>query len=320
MRPTKRPVLGVSSCLLGERVRYDGRDKREPYLADTLQAYFELRPVCPEVGIGLGVPRPPIHLVGDPERPRVVGVGDERLDVTGALEDFGRRTAAELSGVSGYLFKRGSPSCGLRAVPVAADDRGPGGQGTGAYARQIRSAHPALPTAEERLLRDPRRREAFLECVYLYWRWQCLSETRATPTALRAYHARLRLNLLTRGTSYYRQLGRMLRDVDAGEGRLAGRYLSAAMRVLARPTSRKAQAQVLATALREARDVVPVTGRRALRRLIAAYRRGEIPLSVPLDALRHAVSAGGHPILEQFFLSPHPDELRLRGTAASRPG
>lgn len=311
---TGRPRLGVSSCLLGEPVRYDGRDKREPYLVDELAPVLDLFPVCPEMAIGLGVPRPPIHLVGDPRHPRVLGVPDPTLDVTAALQAFGRRSASDLQGLSGYLLKRGSPSCGLRGVTVAPGVDDPGGSGMGVYAGQIRAAHPALPMEDEQSLRAPGRRANFVERVFLYWRWQQLSASGVSHARLQEYHGRLRLSVLSRGSMHYRRLGQLLL---AGGGdppeRLAAAYLGAAMRVLARPASRKRQAEVLAWAVKEAAGAIPLARRGVLRRLIAAYRRARIPLSVPLDGVRHALAeSSARPLLAQYFLSPDPTELRLR--------
>lgn len=336
MHSADRPSLGVSSCLLGEAVRYDAGHKLEPYLVDTLARHLVLRPVCPEVGIGLGVPRPPIQLVGDPRAPRVQGVAESALDVTEALEAYATRMAAELKGVSGYIFKRGSPSCGLERVPVhgaflESTGRGAGGMraGRGAYAAGLLRALPHLPVIEEQDVHDPVARDRFIEQVFVYWRWQRLGAQPDLET-LRDLHARLRFNLLARGRFLARQPGRLLLDAaarndaeasagtGAGSGAEAGAalardYLHSLMRVLARPARRSALAGVLQQAVGEARPVLGRTTRRRLWRLIGAYRAGRVPLSVPVDALRHAlVRGGGHVLLEQCLLAPYPEELRLR--------
>jgi uncharacterized protein YbbK (DUF523 family) len=172
--PSPAPIrLGVSACLLGQQVRFDAGHKREAFVADVLPRYFELVAVCPEVAIGLGVPREPIRLEGDPAAPRVVGVKTPTLDVTDALARYGREMAAELAGISGYVFKSKSPSCGLWRVKVYPPS-GPPKPGRGAYAAEIARAHPLLPVEEEGRLNDPALRENFVERVYAFHRWQAL--------------------------------------------------------------------------------------------------------------------------------------------------
>jgi uncharacterized protein YbbK (DUF523 family) len=167
MTTSRRIRIAVSSCLLGQRVRYDGGHKRERYIVQRLARRFVLVPVCPEVAIGMGVPRPPIHLVGDPRSPRAVGVDDPSLDVTRKLERYGRRQTRALAGVSGYIFKARSPSCGLEGVKVYGR-RGGVRPGRGVYARAFLARHPKLPAIEEDALRDRKRRAQFIEQVLAY--------------------------------------------------------------------------------------------------------------------------------------------------------
>jgi len=161
----------VSACLLGQRVRFDGGHKRDDVLTGSLAAFLDLVPVCPEVGSGMGVPRPPIRLVGDPQRPRAVGVDDATSDVTEQLLSFARRCVSSLGDISGYILKRSSPSCGMEGVKVydsrgTITDRG----GVGIFARVLMEARPLLPVVEETCLKDPVRREDFLVRVLAYHR------------------------------------------------------------------------------------------------------------------------------------------------------
>lgn len=163
--------IGISSCLLGEAVRYDGGHKRDAAIIEILGRHFEFVPVCPEVGIGLGVPRAPIRLVGDPQAARAVGVDDPTLDVTDRLTAYGARMAHELDGISGYIFKSRSPSCGVADVEI----HQPGlsrATGSGLYARAFMNRQPALPVAEESRLGDAAERENFIGRVLAYRRWQ----------------------------------------------------------------------------------------------------------------------------------------------------
>lgn len=168
---TGRIAVGVSSCLAGERVRYDGRDKRDDWICDELAWAFELVPVCPEAAIGLGVPRPPIRLVKTAAGTRARGVDDCARDVTAALAEYARLTAMRLRGrISGYVFKRGSPSCGLRGVALVTEEGGAAGETAGIFAAALASRLPGLPMAEEGDLATPAQRQNFIERVRVYHR------------------------------------------------------------------------------------------------------------------------------------------------------
>ena len=188
---TVGPVLvGISSCLLGEEVRHDGGHKRHAWINQTLSRFFEFRPVCPEVGIGLGVPRPTIPLTGDVANPRVVGTRDTSLDVTDKLLAYGRHKAAEMTDISGYIFKNRSPSCGVWRVNVwpTEDGHPPRKEGRGAYARAFMETQSLLPVEEEGRLGDARLRENFVERVFAYHRWQEMIAAGLTPGALVKFH------------------------------------------------------------------------------------------------------------------------------------
>ncbi|HKJ76798.1 MAG TPA: DUF523 domain-containing protein [Gammaproteobacteria bacterium] len=182
--PATAPRLAVSACLLGEPVRYDGSDKRDAYLCEVLASRYRLLPVCPEAGVlppdapashatdhaGLGVPRPPVHLAGDPAAPRAIGVEHPDLDVTAPLHGLIGAILEALDGIDGAILKARSPSCGL-AVEVAGDD-GRAWPGVGLFARALAERWPGLPLADETDIADPARREAFLERVETYRRRQ----------------------------------------------------------------------------------------------------------------------------------------------------
>lgn len=168
MRPS-RPLVAISSCLLGERVRYDGDHKRDPYITAVLSKQVDWKPVCPEMGAGMGTPRPPIQLVGDASHPRAVRVSDPDFDVTDALTDYARAMARELMGVSGYIFKSRSPSCALDGAKLYDTYGNETGVVSGLYARLVRDRFPALPVIDELRLQDPDARRQFLEAVFRSW-------------------------------------------------------------------------------------------------------------------------------------------------------
>lgn len=168
---TRRIPVGISSCLLGQAVRYDGSHKRDDYLIDVLGEYFEYLPFCPEVAIGMGTPRPPIRLTGNPSRPRAMGVEAQDLDVTEPLIDYARSMMANGPRISGYIFKSGSPSCGMQDVKVYDRNGVPDGASSGVYAGVVMHALPLLPVEEESRLRDSAVRDSFVERVILYDSW-----------------------------------------------------------------------------------------------------------------------------------------------------
>ncbi len=176
--PKRRIPVGISSCLLGQPVRYDGGHKRNSLLVDELGKYFEYLPFCPEVAIGLGTPRSPIRLTGLPSQPRAVaravGIQINRFDVTEKLIDYARSVVQTGPRISGYVFKAGSPSCGMERVTVYDEKGSPNGASSGIYARIVMRAWPSMPVEEENRLSDPAIRDRFVESVYAYNRWQSL--------------------------------------------------------------------------------------------------------------------------------------------------
>lgn len=168
----QRVRIGVSSCLLGNRVRYDGNHKYDPLIVETLGELFDFVPICPEVAIGMGVPRPPIRLHGDPAQLRAVGVDDPELDVTMALRGYAKQIAPELQHISGYIFKSRSPSCGIGDVQVHDNSGEPNSLGAGIFAQALTSYWPSLPVTDERCLAQPKARADFVERVFSYRHWR----------------------------------------------------------------------------------------------------------------------------------------------------
>jgi len=302
MKPHFPVRLGVSSCLLGQKVRYDGGHKRDRFVTDILGKYFELVPVCPEVAIGLGVPRPPIRLVGNPRAPRAVGVEDSTLDVTNRLAAYGRRQARALNDLDGYLFKSRSPSCGVTGVKVF-PGRGRVKSGRGVYAAAFLGRLPWLPAEEEDRLGDPRRRDNFLERVFARRRWRALAAGGLAAARLAAFHAAHELQLRAHGEAHWRALGRL-----AARGR-AQAYLAGFLRALARPATRARHAKALAYAAGRLRDRLTPAQRSALRAAIGHYRAGRLPLAAPVRLLRRPPDPWA---ANQAYLHPDPREFRLR--------
>ncbi len=305
--------LGISSCLLGQRVRYDGNHKLDSFIAGTLGKYFEFVPVCPEVAIGLGVPRPPIRLVGDPAAPRAVGVDDPAFDATTKLAAYGRQQARALDDVSGYILKSRSPSCGMERVQVY----GAGGharRGRGVYAAALMERQPLLPVEEEGRLGDPALRDNFLERVFAYRRWQALVEAGLTASRLAEFHSAHQLALRAHGGQEYRELGRLIARAARRDARRVGAdYVRLFMTTLKRRATRTRHAQVLQHALGRLKKQLDIADKAELSGLIDTYRRGALPLAVPVTLLRHHVRRHPDPwIATQTYLYPDPREFMLR--------
>jgi uncharacterized protein YbbK (DUF523 family) len=186
--PAGPPIsIGISSCLLGENVRYDGRNKYDRYIVEVLGQYAEFLPVCPETAIGLGVPRPPVRLLNRNGRICAVGVANPDIDITEALTGFGKEQAAVLNTVCGYIFKSRSPSCGLTDTPISTGKQET--IGAGLYTRQIIGAIPLLPVTDEVSLKPGTSGNHFLERVFAFNRWQQLLERPLSATRLQMFHA-----------------------------------------------------------------------------------------------------------------------------------
>jgi uncharacterized protein YbgA (DUF1722 family)/uncharacterized protein YbbK (DUF523 family) len=309
-RNTPRLTIAVSACLTGEKVRYDGTDRRDPWLVQTLGRYVTLVPLCPEVAIGLGVPRPPIHVIGPATARRVVGVDDVEVDVTAELARYAARVAATHDDVSAYVFKSRSPSCGVWDVPVH-----PRGRGRGGYAAALMARRPLLPVEDEDGLADPVRRDNFIERAFAYRRWGEFLRRGPTAARLVAFHGAHKLALLAHGEARYRALGRIAARAGGGPvAAVVAEYGARFMAALAVPATRGRHANALTHAAGFLKRSLDMPDRRELAEAIEAYRRGAGHWLVPATLLRH--HSHRHPVpwlVAQLYLEPAPAELALRG-------
>jgi len=312
LRGSDRIPVGISSCLLGEEVRYNGGHKRHRYVEQVLGRYFDFLPLCPEVAIGLGVPRPPIRLVGDPEAPRAVHVDDPEHEVSEALADYGREQGRRLAGhISGYILKAKSPSCGMERVKVYDHKGMPTGSGRGLFAAQLMAEQPVLPVEEEGRLNDPNIRDNFIERVFVYDRWRRMVAGGLTSKALVNFHTQHKFLILAHDQGIYRQLGRLVAEAGKGDVEALGeQYLETLMQALSHHASRRDHANVLMHMAGFFKKKLDAEDREELHESIHAYRQGDFPLLVPLTLLRHHLRR--HPdayIADQHYLDPFPREL-----------
>jgi uncharacterized protein YbgA (DUF1722 family)/uncharacterized protein YbbK (DUF523 family) len=307
--------IGISACLLGHEVRFDGGHKRDGFLASTFGRYVEWVPVCPEVELGLGVPRPAMRLErdGDELRLFVPKTGADRTQAMRRYADARVRALAH-DGLCGYVLKKDSPSCGMERVKVYDGQRAPARRGRGLFAAALLRSQPNLPVEEEGRLCDPRLRENFVERVFAYHRVQALFATPWTLGDLVAFHTAHKLQLMAHSASAYQRLGRL---VAAAKGRprvaLGEQYeaeLMEALNVLATPRRHANVLQHIAGYFKRQLDS---DSRRELQALIDDYRGGLVPLVVPMTLVRHYVRRFGIGYLQQqVYLDPHPKELMLR--------
>ncbi len=306
--------IGVSSCLLGQAVRFDGGHKKDDFLTGELARFVEFVPVCPEVEVGMGVPRPTIRLERRGEEVRLVDPKGG-VDHTDAMRRYAQRRVEEIARMDlcGYVLKKDSPSCGMERVRVYGKGVATK-SGRGAFAEVLLGRLPLLPVEEEGRLHDPPLRENFVERVFAYRRLKDLLAGRWTLGDLVAFHSAEKMLLLAHDPEGYRSLGRLVaRAKGIPRAELAERYGEAFMRSLARPATRGRQVNVLQHMAGYFKDLATPDERQELAESIAEYRAGLVPLIVPITLLRHHVRKHRVPWLEgQTHLEPHPRELMLR--------
>jgi len=314
--------IGVSSCLLGEEVRYNGGHKRDAFLTDVFGQYADWVPVCPEVEIGLGTPRPSMRLV------RLVRIGSDvhlitpetGADHTDVMRSWAARRTEELAAASldGYVLKKDSPSCGMERVKIYPEAAGasnpiPNKEGRGLFAEALLRRLPHLPVEEEGRLNDPSLRENFITRIFLHARWRG-QEPHWTRAGLMRFHERHKFLLMARNQAGMRRLGRLLGESDknADVRALAGAYREGLTEVMRRPPTRRGHTNVLQHLAGFVSDELDRDDRGELRDMIDRYRCGLVPLIVPLTLLRHHVRRQGTDYLhDQIYLNPHPYELML---------
>lgn len=304
--------IGISACLLGQAVRYDGGHRWDRYLTETLGRYFAWVPVCPEVEYGLGVPREAMRLEGDPERPRLVTV-QTRFDHTEGMESWAEKRLADLAGerLSGFIFKSGSPSSGMTAVKVYNDRGVPVKKGVGIFARALMKRFPLLPVEEDGRLHHPGHRENFLERVFVYRRWQTMMDGKPKTNDLMDFHRCHKYLLMSHSPRHLIIMGRIV--AAAGDGippfHTYASNLMEALRLTATP---RKHTNVLMHMMGYLKKFLTADEKQELLKIIRQYQQGKVPRTVPLTLLSHYVRKYAVPYLtDQVYLHPHPEELMV---------
>lgn len=307
--------IGVSSCLLGQEVRWDGGHKRDAFLVDQLAPFVEWVPVCPEAEIGLGIPRETIHLVRRAGDLRLVGTrsGDDHTD---AMQRFAARRvrALERMDLCGYVLKKGSPSCGMERVPIRSGKGMPEKNGRGVFAAALIEASPALPVEEEGRLHDPHLRENWIERVFAFRRLRSFFGARWDVGALVRFHTAHKLQLMAHSQKHYAELGRLVAGArDLAREELRDRYERGFMEALRHHATARRNVNVLQHVCGYFKKRLDEADRREVAHLIEDYGRGLLPLIVPITLVRHHVARLRIEYLAgQVYLEPHPKELMLR--------
>lgn len=311
-----RPLrIGVSACLLGREVRFDGGHKHDRWLTGTLAQYCDLVPVCPEVEVGMTIPRESVRLEGDAESPRMVAPRSG-VDWTAPMNTWSRRRVRELAAedLDGFVFKKNSPSCGLFRVKVYPDKGMPARGGRGLFAAAFAAAHPLVPVEEEGRLEDARLRENFVERLFAWRRVKDAFAGRWGRGGIVAFHSREKYLLMAHSPRHYQELGRLVaRIAQEPPAAFRDRYLALYMEALGVLATPRRHANALQHVAGHLRGRISDAEQKRVLAVIDDYARALVPLVVPVTLLRHYVELLDVPyVRDQVYLSPHPRELLLR--------
>jgi len=307
--------LGISTCLLGKTVRYDGGHKLDRFLTETLGQYVEYVPVCPEVECGMPIPREPMHLEGDPKNPRLITIRTG-MDQTDRMTRWAQKRVVELEkeNLMGFIFKSNSPSSGMERVKVYNKENMAVRKGVGMFACIFMEHFPLLPVEEEGRLHDPVLRENFIERLFALARWRELLAEKGNLRGLVAFHTRHKLLVLSHSAKHYREMGRLVANAKKVPLRkIFEDYQKQLMEALKLKATPKKNANVLMHMAGYFKKQLSSAEKSELLEIITRYRKGLVPLIVPITLFLHYVRKYNQPYLkEQYYLNPHPIELQLR--------
>jgi len=311
----QQPKLGVSACLLGKEVRFDGGHKKNNFIINSLAEHMDFISVCPELEAGFGLPRPTMQLRKAGNDVRMVFSKNPETDVTQRMLDYSQKRVNDLSDLDGFIFKKDSPSCGAFRVPVVMHKDGfKNREGTGLFAQQFMKNNPLIPVEDEGRLNDPALCENFFERVYAYSRWKKIQDAENNVQGLIEFHSTHKLMLMARGSHFYQELGRMVAGTtqkDLPEKRVA--YIQRFMQVMKVITKPGRQVNVLQHIMGYLKQAISHEDKQELLSVFEAYRNKQLPLITPLTLLQHHLRL--HPqkyITKQHYLQPFPHQLALR--------
>ncbi|RDX35834.1 DUF1722 domain-containing protein [Kangiella sp. HD9-110m-PIT-SAG07] len=311
----KKIPIAISSCLLGNKVRFDGGHKQSKYCLKTLSDWFDYQPICPEMGIGMPAPRPPIRLIDDDDNIRVVQADDHSYDVTDELKAYAKDKLHVLDDICGYIVIRNSPSCGMERVKVYHKNGNPAGKSDrGVYINEIMTERPELPVEEEGRLQDAKLRENFITRVFAYQDFKDSVKSAPSVDALVKFHSRYKYLVMAHNYSDYKKLGRLVANNDGLDlNKLVSTYELVLMQTLGKIANAKSHSNVLYHILGYLKEDLTSTAKQELVNVIEQYRTGYVTLIAPLTLINHYIKQFGNDyIAQQAYLNPHPVELGLR--------
>jgi len=307
--------IGISSCLLGNKVRYDGGHKLDRFLTDTLGQYVDYVPVCPEVECGLSIPRLSMRLEGHPDAPRLI-VTATREDLTERMETCAKKRVIELEkeDLCGFIFKSDSPSSGMERVKVYNEKSMPVKNGVGLFAAMFMKHFPLLPVEDEGRLHDPGLRENFIERIFALKRWRETLSAKNFKKSLIDFHTKHKLLILAHSPKHYQTMGKLVaaqKNFSAKD--IQKQYQNLLLEALKIKTTPAKHVNVLQHMMGYFKEQLSADEKQELLEIIKQYRDGYLPLIVPVTLLSHYVRKHNEPYLkEQIYLNPHPAELQLR--------
>jgi uncharacterized protein YbgA (DUF1722 family)/uncharacterized protein YbbK (DUF523 family) len=310
-----KPTLGIGSCLAGNSVRYNGQTKSPNQHVQAIGEHFAMRAFCPEMGIGLGVPRPPIHIVGDEQAVRVLDVDTHTNDFTEPLQGYARTVLELAPELCGYVLVKGSPSCGYdRVKRYAPNGHSVASDAQGIFAAALAKADPLMPLEDDGRLNDPGLRDSFVARAFTYHHWKQLASQGVTAAALVDFHSRHKYQVMAHDVGAYRELGRMVANVGGADiASVQQEFITLLMQALGKVATRRSHTNVLQHIAGYLKRSVSSDERQRLAELINQYRSGLVPLVVPITMLRHHFANQPNAYIDQqVFMAPYPDALQLR--------
>lgn len=310
--------IGISSCLVGNAVRYDGGHKLDRFLRDTLGNYVQFVPVCPEVECGMPVPREAMRLVGDIEAPRLMTIRSG-VDMTERMRAWANQKNAWLAqqNLCGFIFKSKSPSSGMQGVKVYSEQGMPRQKGVGLFARMFMECFPLLPVEDDGRLHDPELRENFIERIFVMRRWREAAARTPALGSLIAFHSRHKYLILAHSPKHYQDMGKLTaKAAEMDRGELFNEYSTLLMDALRVRATKAKHVNVLEKSMGHFKKLISAWEKQELLDVFRRYKDGQIPLIIPIFLLNHYIRKHDEPYLkEQYYFHPHPLELKLRNHA-----
>ncbi len=308
--------IGISSCLLGNKVRYDGQHKLDRFLRDELGPYVDWVPVCPETECGLGIPREAMRLIGKDTESARLFTNKTFIDKTEQMLEFTFPKLDELEkqNLRGFIFKTKSPTSGMRGVKIYTEAGMPSHRGAGIFAREFLKRFPNIPVEDEGRLHDAGIRENFIETIYVYDRWLTFREKDQSTAGLVNFHTRQKYLLMSHSPALLKELGKIVASISKqNHTESLDRYERTLLDALNLKATTRKHTNVLHHIMGYFKKTLSPDEKSELLEVIERYRNNLIPLIVPMVLMQHYIRKYQEPyLLKQWYLHPHPDELKLR--------